>query len=78
LLGKPAAARAVGSAVAKNPLAYLIPCHRVIRETGVLGDYRWGRVRKRAIMAWESSELLSTQTSDAIAIGNTQMPARKG
>jgi AraC family transcriptional regulator of adaptative response/methylated-DNA-[protein]-cysteine methyltransferase len=54
-LGKPAAARAVGSAVGKNPLAYLIPCHRVIRETGVVGDYRWGQVRKRAIMAWESS-----------------------
>jgi AraC family transcriptional regulator of adaptative response/methylated-DNA-[protein]-cysteine methyltransferase len=54
-LGKPAAARAVGSAVGGNPLAYLIPCHRVIRETGVVGDYRWGRVRKRAIMAWESS-----------------------
>jgi len=54
-LGKPAAARAVGSAVGKNPLAYLIPCHRVIRDTGVVGDYRWGRVRKRAIMAWESS-----------------------
>jgi AraC family transcriptional regulator of adaptative response/methylated-DNA-[protein]-cysteine methyltransferase len=54
-LGKPAAARAVGSAVGKNPLAYLIPCHRVIRETGVVGDYRWGQIRKRAIMAWESS-----------------------
>jgi AraC family transcriptional regulator of adaptative response/methylated-DNA-[protein]-cysteine methyltransferase len=54
-LGKPAAARAVGSAVGKNPLAYLIPCHRVIRETGVVGDYRWGQVRKRAIVAWESS-----------------------
>jgi AraC family transcriptional regulator of adaptative response/methylated-DNA-[protein]-cysteine methyltransferase len=45
----------VGGAVTKNPLAYLIPCHRVIHETGVAGDYRWGRVRKRAIMAWESS-----------------------
>ena len=54
-LGKPAAARAVGSAVGRNPLAYLIPCHRVIRETGVAGDYRWGPVRKRAILAWESS-----------------------
>ncbi|HVU08069.1 MAG TPA: methylated-DNA--[protein]-cysteine S-methyltransferase [Verrucomicrobiae bacterium] len=52
---KPAAARAVGSAVGQNSLAYLIPCHRVIRETGVLGDYRWGQVRKRAILAWETS-----------------------
>ncbi len=54
-LDQPAAARAVGSAVGQNPLAYLIPCHRVIRETGVIGDYRWGQVRKRAIVAWESS-----------------------
>jgi AraC family transcriptional regulator of adaptative response/methylated-DNA-[protein]-cysteine methyltransferase len=54
-LDKPAAARAVGTAVGHNPLAYLIPCHRVIRETGVVGDYRWGQVRKRAMLAWESS-----------------------
>lgn len=54
-LGVPAAARAVGSAVGKNPLAYLIPCHRVIRETGVVGGYRWDQTRKRAMMAWESS-----------------------
>jgi AraC family transcriptional regulator, regulatory protein of adaptative response / methylated-DNA-[protein]-cysteine methyltransferase len=53
-LGQPTAARAVGSAVAKNTLAYLIPCHRVIRETGVIGEYRWGPIRKRAILAWES------------------------
>ena len=52
---KPKAARAVGSAVAKNPLAYLIPCHRVIRETGLIGEYHWGPIRKRAIIAWESS-----------------------
>jgi AraC family transcriptional regulator of adaptative response/methylated-DNA-[protein]-cysteine methyltransferase len=55
VIQKPAAARAVGNAVAKNPLAYLIPCHRVIRETGVTDDYHWGPIRKRAIIAWESS-----------------------
>jgi AraC family transcriptional regulator, regulatory protein of adaptative response / methylated-DNA-[protein]-cysteine methyltransferase len=54
-VGRPTAARAVGSAVGQNPLAYLIPCHRVIRETGVLGDYRWGQVRKRVILAWENA-----------------------
>jgi AraC family transcriptional regulator of adaptative response/methylated-DNA-[protein]-cysteine methyltransferase len=58
-LDKPAAARAVGSAVGRNPLAYLIPCHRVIRETGIIGDYRWGRIRKRAILAWESASHVS-------------------
>ena len=54
-LGQPAAARAVGTAVGQNPIAWLIPCHRVIRETGVVGEYRWGRVRKRALLAWESA-----------------------
>jgi AraC family transcriptional regulator, regulatory protein of adaptative response / methylated-DNA-[protein]-cysteine methyltransferase len=53
-IGQPAAARAVGTAVAANRLAYLIPCHRVIRETGVVGEYRWGPLRKRALIAWES------------------------
>ncbi len=53
-LGMPTAARAVGTAVGRNPLAYLVPCHRVIRETGAVGDYRWGQVRKRAMVAWES------------------------
>lgn len=55
VIEKPAAARAVGTAVGKNPLAYLIPCHRVIRETGVIGNYHWGQIRKRTIIAWESS-----------------------
>lgn len=58
VIGQPAASRAVGTAVGQNPLAYLIPCHRVIRETGVVGKYRWGQVRKRAILAWESSPRL--------------------
>ena len=55
-VGQPTAARAVGTAVGQNPLAYLIPCHRVIRETGVIGNYRWGRIRKRAIAAWENAQ----------------------
>ncbi|HEX9442928.1 MAG TPA: methylated-DNA--[protein]-cysteine S-methyltransferase [Candidatus Binatia bacterium] len=53
-IGAPDACRAVGSAVGQNPVAYLIPCHRVIRETGVVGDYRWGRARKLAMLAWEN------------------------
>ena len=55
LVGNPGAARAVGSAVGANPLSYLIPCHRVIRETGVIGNYRWSPVRKRALLAWEGA-----------------------
>ena len=50
----PKAARAAGAALGRNPLAYLIPCHRVIRQTGVVGGYRWGETRKRAMIAWES------------------------
>ena len=54
-IGNPGAARAVGTAVASNQVAYLIPCHRVIRETGILGEYRWGQMRKQAILGWEAS-----------------------
>lgn len=52
-LGQPQAARAVGNAVAANPLALLIPCHRVIRADGAPSAYRWGDTRKAAIQAWE-------------------------
>jgi AraC family transcriptional regulator of adaptative response/methylated-DNA-[protein]-cysteine methyltransferase len=54
-IGKPKAARAVGSAVGSNALAVLIPCHRVIRATGVIGDYRWGTARKKALLAREGA-----------------------
>ena len=64
-VGKPTAARAVGTAIGKNALAYLVPCHRVIRETGVVGDYRWGHVRKRAILAWESAPQFNTEESES-------------
>jgi AraC family transcriptional regulator of adaptative response/methylated-DNA-[protein]-cysteine methyltransferase len=52
-LGTPSGARAVGNAVGRNPLAYLIPCHRVLRESGDLGGYRWGTARKQAMLARE-------------------------
>jgi AraC family transcriptional regulator, regulatory protein of adaptative response / methylated-DNA-[protein]-cysteine methyltransferase len=54
-IGVPGCARAVGGAVAANPIAWLIPCHRVIRETGVLGGYRWGPDRKAAMLGWEAA-----------------------
>lgn len=54
-VGNPSAARAVGMALAANPVAYLIPCHRVIRNVGLLGGYRWGEARKRALISWETT-----------------------
>ncbi len=53
-IGRPDAVRAVAGAVAANPVAFLIPCHRVIRKTGALGGYHWGPARKKAMLAWEA------------------------
>ncbi|MBV9618625.1 MAG: methylated-DNA--[protein]-cysteine S-methyltransferase [Verrucomicrobia bacterium] len=60
-IGQSKAARAVGSAVGANPISFIIPCHRVIRETGVLGNYGGGRIRKQVMVGWE----LSPRTADA-------------
>jgi AraC family transcriptional regulator of adaptative response/methylated-DNA-[protein]-cysteine methyltransferase len=54
--GHRGASRAVGTAVGKNPVAYLIPCHRVIQASGNFGQYMWGRDRKTAILGWEFSQ----------------------
>lgn len=54
-INSPAASRAVGTAVGHNPVAFLIPCHRVIRASGELGGYHWGEIRKAAIIGWEAS-----------------------
>ena len=55
-IGKPTAARAIGNAVGRNPVGYLIPCHRVIRGSGELGGYRWGLDRKTVLLGWEASQ----------------------
>jgi len=54
-IGRPAASRAVGAAVGSNPVAYIIPCHRVIRASGHLGGYRWRPERKAAMVGWEAA-----------------------
>jgi AraC family transcriptional regulator of adaptative response/methylated-DNA-[protein]-cysteine methyltransferase len=56
-LGKPSAARAVGAAVGKNPISFVVPCHRVIGRDGGLHGYHWGLTRKRAILGWEAGVL---------------------
>jgi AraC family transcriptional regulator, regulatory protein of adaptative response / methylated-DNA-[protein]-cysteine methyltransferase len=60
IIEKPGAARAVGTAIGSNPVAFLIPCHRVIQSTGLPGGYMWGNTRKTAIIGWESA-----RTNDA-------------
>ncbi len=54
-IGRPTATRAVASAIAANPVGYLIPCHRVIRQTGIINGYRWGLTRKALLLGWEAS-----------------------
>lgn len=54
-IGSPGAVRAVGTACGSNPVALLIPCHRVLQRTGGIGGYRWGITRKRAILGWEAA-----------------------
>lgn len=56
-IGRPNSIRAVGNAVGTNPIAFLIPCHRVIRNNGQLGGYRWGTERKRKMLEWEKKQV---------------------
>lgn len=61
MIGSPSATRAVASAIAKNNIGYLIPCHRVIRASGEFSNYRWGKTRKLAMLGWEASKADTTQ-----------------
>lgn len=56
-ISQPKASRAVGTAIGDNPVAYIIPCHRVIQSSGLLGGYHWGITRKSAILGWEAAQL---------------------
>ncbi|HEX7107856.1 MAG TPA: bifunctional helix-turn-helix domain-containing protein/methylated-DNA--[protein]-cysteine S-methyltransferase [Aestuariivirga sp.] len=58
-IGKPKAARAVGTAVGKNPISFVVPCHRVLEKSGGLGGYHWGLTRKRAILGWEAGAMVA-------------------
>ena len=54
-IGRPKAVRAVGTAIGANPIAFLVPCHRIIRSDGTLGGYKWGVERKKQILLWEKT-----------------------
>ncbi|MEI6572207.1 MAG: bifunctional helix-turn-helix domain-containing protein/methylated-DNA--[protein]-cysteine S-methyltransferase [Alphaproteobacteria bacterium] len=59
-IGQPKAARAVGAAVGRNPISFVVPCHRVIGKSGTLTGYHWGLSRKQAILGWEACQLVGT------------------
>jgi AraC family transcriptional regulator of adaptative response/methylated-DNA-[protein]-cysteine methyltransferase len=63
----PKASRAVGTAIGSNPVAFLIPCHRVIQGTGIYGGYRWNKTRKTAIIGWELSQAILNDPLTLIA-----------
>ena len=56
-INHPQASRAVGTAIGQNPVAFLIPCHRVIQSTGIFGNYHWGSARKAAMIGWEAAKI---------------------
>ena len=58
-IGQPSALRAVANAIGRNPIGYLIPCHRVIKKAGVVHNYHWGAARKKAILGWEASRKMA-------------------
>ena len=60
----PNASRAVGTAIGKNPVAFLIPCHRVIQGSGNLGGYMWGTTRKTALIGWENAKVNINSNTD--------------
>lgn len=64
LIQKPKASRAVGTAIGSNPIAFLIPCHRVIQSTGIFGGYMWGATRKTAIIGWEAAKVNLADATD--------------
>jgi AraC family transcriptional regulator of adaptative response/methylated-DNA-[protein]-cysteine methyltransferase len=60
-IGAPSASRAVGAAVGRNPISFVVPCHRVLRGDGSLGGYHWGLTRKRALIGWETGQLVAAR-----------------
>lgn len=66
-IGQPTASRAVGSAVGRNPISFVVPCHRVLRTDGSLGGYHWGLTRKRALIGWETGHVRAAAATTAAA-----------
>lgn len=79
-IGRPTATRAVGTAVGKNPIAFVIPCHRVIRQSGALGGYRWGLDCKQRLLEWEAQMVTPMQPlrEGARTLDNDHYPSLAG
>jgi AraC family transcriptional regulator of adaptative response/methylated-DNA-[protein]-cysteine methyltransferase len=71
-VGRPRAVRAVGRTIGRNPVAWLVPCHRVLRASGGLGGYRWGLGVKRAMLAWEAARA-GAGPADAAGAGGREV-----
>jgi len=69
-INKPSAQRAVGTAIGSNPVGFIIPCHRVIKSVGGIGEYRWGTERKMAIIGWEAAKAESRQERESEIVRN--------
>jgi AraC family transcriptional regulator of adaptative response/methylated-DNA-[protein]-cysteine methyltransferase len=76
-LSQPAASRAVGSAVGRNPISFVVPCHRVLRGDGSLGGYHWGLTRKRALIGWETGRMAAAAYTNAGAAAAPAASARR-
>lgn len=70
MIWRPTASRAVGSAIGKNPVALLIPCHRVIKKVGGIGEYHWGSQRKLAVLQWERCQSMKNEKIDEKRTGS--------
>jgi len=78
VVGRAGATRAVGSAIARNPVAYLIPCHRVIRKTGAFGGYHWGAARKVALLLRETASTSNDEPAVAAGLPTAAIRERSG
>ena len=78
IVGRAGATRAVGSAIARNPVAYLIPCHRVIRKTGAFGGYHWGSARKVALLLRETAASYGDEPAAAAGRPTAAIPEDSG
>ena len=78
VVGRVGATRAVGSAIARNPVAYLIPCHRVIRKTGAFGGYHWGAARKVALLLRETAAPYGDESAAAAGRPTAAIPESSG